>query len=145
MNDVGIHRFTGSIRIFVDKINSALYVVDQSRYFIVKYTNGSLNGETIFDSGSDHLSSNLSKYAVPVSGVVDDMENIIIGEINRITKWTSDLNSSFIVTSVLNTSSPVLYSPTIMILDRFENLYIYESISGQVIKYIKNSTSCINV
>jgi hypothetical protein len=145
------YRTAGLVALCVDEINNALYVVDQSRRIVIKYTNDSVNGVIVFGGGPTTVFSDiLSEYLQPISVLVDRMGNILVGEVNRITKWTPDRKSYVVVTS--RDSQGVRFTeadismPVIMTFDKFENLYVYDSQyqRGRVIKFTRNSTPCTN-
>ncbi len=135
--------------LYVDEMNNILYVVDRSNNRILKYTNESTSGMTAFGGGPHTPFSDVrSEYVQPLSVLVDKMGNILIGEPSRITKWTPDIKSNMIIFPQDKDSS--MYTgnmnirPTIMTFDKLENLYVYESGTNQVVKFIRNSTSCMN-
>jgi hypothetical protein len=99
-------------------------------------------------SATQVLSDIMSEYVEPLSVLVDKMGNILVGEVFKITKWTPDIKSSVVVTSkdnvVIGDNAARLYIPMIMTLDKLENLYVYNQHYGQVIKFNRTSTSCVN-
>jgi hypothetical protein len=122
----------------VDEINNVIYVLYTSNYCIVKFTNGSANGVTIFGGGPNRIFSDVvSEYTIPQSVLVDKMGNILVGEVAKITKWTPDIKFNVIVADIKN-----INSPKIMVFDRLENLYVFDSANNQVVKFIRNATSC---
>jgi len=136
---------TGS---FVDEINNVLYVVDQSHSRIQRYTNGSAYGVTVIGGGATTVLSNvISEYINPISVFGDKMGNILVGEMFKLTKWTPDIKSSVVVTSKdnqgLGATAARIYIPQIMTFDKLGNLYVYDKGYGHVVKFIRNSTSCM--
>ncbi len=143
----GPDQFSMISNIFVDEIHDILYVVDTPNRRIQKYTNGSPNGTTVIGGGPSTVFSDvMSEYIVPFSVLVDKMGNVLVGEENRITKWTPDFKSHLIVRTLDNTNHKVSLIntewPRLMTFDKLENLYIFEESHGQVIRFKKNSTSC---
>jgi len=136
--------------VFVDEINNVVYVMDGSNKRILRFTNGSTNGVTVIGGGPRTLFSDvLSEYVEPISMVLDKMGNILVSEPSRITKWTPDFKSNIIVFELDKDSRGFTGNmdvrPTMMTFDKLENLYAYEGgVFRQVVKFIKNSTSCTN-
>ncbi len=73
-------------------------MVDSSNDCVLKYTDGSSNGITIFDGDPDTVfSKEMSKYVDCRSILVDKMGNILVSEVTKITKSTPDIKSRVIV------------------------------------------------
>ena len=138
------HLFTVGSRFFADEVNNAIYMVNSIPHFAVKYSSEYPYGMIVLGNGSSEISSSMAEYATPIRGVVDRMGNIIIAEVDKITKWTPDFKSRMIISPHHDTTSNALYTPQLIILDKFENLYIYDSINQQVVKFIRNSSTCTN-
>jgi hypothetical protein len=70
----------------------------------------------------------MSEYVQPLSILVDKMGNILVGETNRITKWTPDIKSSVVVTSRdsrrVDFNEADIDTPSLMAFDKFSNLYV---------------------
>jgi len=83
----------------------------------------------------------------PISVFGDKMGNILVGEMFKLTKWTPDIKSSVVVTSKdnqgLGATAASIYIPQIMTFDKLGNLYVYDKGYGHVVKFIRNSTSCM--
>ena len=141
-------QFPASSALTVDEINDVIYMVDFSHNSIIKYTNGSTNGVTVLGGGPKEVFSDvMSEYVMPISVLLDKMGNLLVGERNKITKWTSDIKSSVTIigqdTQGLFVSPIIIALPRVMTFDKLENLYVYDA-NGQVVKFLRNATSCRN-
>lgn len=131
--------------LFVDEINNILYIMDITHQHIIKYTNQSTDGLILFGNGpSKVLASPISEYVIPLSGTVDKMGNILVGEFNRIRKWTPDIKFNVIVIERNDKEfighSASLRLPTIMTFDKFDNLYVQDGGQSQMLKFMRNDT-----
>jgi hypothetical protein len=147
---VGSNRWSYVTALYVDEINDALYVLDQnSGNRILKYANGSTNGMVAFGGGPKKFFSDvIAEYMSPLSVLVDKMGNVLVGELSKITKWTSDIQSSVMITGQdkqgHSNVEPSISSPNLMIFDKLENLYVFDGGYAQVIRFNRTFTLCMN-
>jgi hypothetical protein len=116
---------------------------------ILKYANGSTNGMVAFGGGPKKLFSDvIAEYMSPLSVLVDKMGNVLVGELSKITKWTSDIQSSVMITGQdkqgHSNVEPSISSPNLMIFDKLENLYVFDGGYAQVIRFNRTFTLCMN-
>jgi hypothetical protein len=146
----GPNQLSSPFALAVDELNNVLYVVDgtNSRR-ILRYTNESANGVAVLGGGPHTIFSNVpSEYVEPIYVLVDKMGNLLVSEIFKITRWIPNIKSNFTVFTQDKdfrlTKRDSVLKPSIMTFDKLENLYVYDSGNGQVVKFKRNSTSCTN-
>ncbi len=140
-------QFVTRTGLYVDETNNVLYIVEYYNC-IRKYTIGSTDGVIILGGGPNEVLSNvMTEYIKPISVLVDKMGNILVAEVDRITKWTPDIKSSVIVIGQQNqdlrATTTLMGFSGVMTFDKLENLYVYDNGGRHVVKFTRNSTSCM--
>ncbi|CAF1506091.1 unnamed protein product [Didymodactylos carnosus] len=133
--------------LYVDTINNAIYVADTGNNRIQKYTTGSVSGVTVIDATyRRNFSVGLPQLYGPKTVFVDRTGSILVGDWQRITKWTPDATSASLVAGGKQGSGANVKSmdnPSAFTFDRQGSLYVLDWINQRVLKFNVASTSCM--
>jgi DNA-binding beta-propeller fold protein YncE len=129
--------------LYVDELNSAIYVADTRNNRIQKYIDGSVSGVTVIDLVPANTVA--SSMYDPGAIFVDRTGSILVSEFGHITKWTPGAKDSIkVATGYQGSGDNLKYmmAASAFAFDNLGNLYVLDWTNQRVLKFNSTSSSC---